>query len=141
MTDPLIAFSNLGIKFLLDSADDRIVTNFDDTTETNLDAGISRTQQVKNVKYQVPTGKELLILGAVDMFSTTGLMQLEQSDDEDASTNPVIVKIFNSGASVSPVNALMFKMPADKRLNRFSPSTANRTFTCRSLQGIEYTPT
>ena len=145
MTDPFFAYNNFGTKFLFDTADDRIIINFDSfSPSANLGANAVRTLETNGgTDYQVPTGKELILIGATDLHaSISDNLDLCHTTAVNADTG-IVIDIANL-PSVNPNkwNGLFIKMPADSFPGiHESLGLINRNFTTVGLQGVEYTPT
>lgn len=136
MGKPALVFNDHGAKVVPDSTGQFI--NFDDET-TNLANGEKRTLHVEGVNYQVPVGKELIILGA-DLFQSgggVGLIKLIYADDLDGNLNGVDIYF----APNNPIKAkLNFIVPAGKYVNEenlFAGSNGNSLNGCVA---VEYTP-
>ncbi len=142
MTDPIIAINNLGVKLLLDTADDRIVINFDPKNAFSVPQNTVRSAEVQGVDYQVPTGKELIMLGAVNMFAQfDNRLDMVSTTVADTATGLVTLIPDLPNDNPTPWNTMLFKLVADDFLGFQEQNIAATQINHVGLQGVEYTPT
>ena len=142
MTDPLFAYNNFGIKFLFDTADDRVIINFDTKNGFDIPQNTVRSSEVGGTDYQVPTGKECIILGAINMYAEfNNRLDMVKTTVADSSTG--LVTLLSDIPNVNPTqwNAFMFKLVADDFLGFQEQNVSATMINHVGLQGIEYTPT
>jgi len=108
MTENIVGIDFNGVKVLLDSN-----TKLLQMKGSSVNGTVTVTDATEGGKYQVPTGKKANIIFVTSITGTGGTDRFIFADDEDGTTNEVIILQTNQTNQIF----ISVDIPADKFLN------------------------